>query len=221
MKIFLLLYADDIVIFAESADDLQNGLDILYDYCQKWKLKVNTDKSKVMIFKKGGQLRRNLSFKYGNHELEIVSKYTYLGIVFTTGSSFNTAQSTLSGQAQKAIFILNKYLTKFSNLVPSHILDLFDKLISPIFCYGSEVWGFSKGKDIERVHLQFCKKLLAVKQCTQNDFIYGETGRMPLQLRRYFHIIKYGFKVISSANHKYIKATYDMQLRDLNNLPHI
>ena len=220
LKIFLLLYADDIVIFAESADDLQNGLDILYDYCQKWKLKVNTDKSKVMIFKKGGQLRRNLSFKYGNHELEIVSKYTYLGIVFTTGGSFKTAQSTLSGQAQKAIFILNKYLTKFSNLVPSHVLDLFDKLISPILCYGSEVWGFSNGKDIERVHLQFCKKLLAVKQCTQNDFIYGETGRMPLQLRRYFHIIKYWFKVISSANHKYIKATYDMQLRDLNNLPH-
>ena len=43
---------------------------------------------------------------------------------------------------------------------------------------------------------------------------------MPLQLRRYFHIIKYWFKVISSAHHKYIKAAYDMQLRDLNNLPH-
>ena len=175
-----------------------------------------------MIFKKGGQLRRNLSLKYGNHELEIASKYTYLGIVFffMTGGTFNTAQSTLSGQAQKAIFILNKYLTKFSNLVPSHVLDLFHKLINPILCYGSEVWSFSKGKNIERVHLQFCKKLSAVKQCTQNDFIYGETGRMPLQLRRYFHIIKYWFKVISSANHKYIKATYDMQLRDLNNLPH-
>ena len=35
LKIFLLLYADDIVIFAESADDLQSGLDILYNYCQK------------------------------------------------------------------------------------------------------------------------------------------------------------------------------------------
>ena len=68
------------------------------------------------------------------------------------------------------------------------------------------------------MHLQFCKKLLAVKQCTQNDFIDGETGRMPLQLRRYFHIIKYWLKVISSANHKFIKTTYDMQLRDLNNL---
>ena len=33
LKIFLLLYADDIVIFAKIPEELQNGLDILYDYC--------------------------------------------------------------------------------------------------------------------------------------------------------------------------------------------
>ena len=34
-KIFLLLYADDIVIFAETPENLQPSLDIIYDYCQK------------------------------------------------------------------------------------------------------------------------------------------------------------------------------------------
>ena len=29
-------------------------------------------------------------------------------------------------------------------------------------------------KVIERMHLQFMKKLLGVKRTTQNDFIYGE-----------------------------------------------
>ena len=42
-----------------------------------------------------------MSFKYGETELEIVSKYTYLGIVFTSGGSFNSAQSTLSDQAKE------------------------------------------------------------------------------------------------------------------------
>ena len=172
-----------------------------------------------MIFRKGGKLERNTLFKYGDTELEIVSKSTYLGIVFTTGGSYNTAQSTLSGQAQKAIFIWNKYLTKFTNLGPSHVLNLFHKLISPILCYSSEVWGVSKAKDVEKVHIQFCKKLLAVKQCTQNDFIYGETGRIPMILRRHYHIIKYWLKVISSSNHKLIKPSYEMQLRDINILP--
>ena len=81
LKIFLLLYADDIVIFADTPEDLQFSLDILYDYCQKWKLKVNIDKSKAMVFRKGGRLRQNLLFKYGHVDLEIVSKYIYLGIV--------------------------------------------------------------------------------------------------------------------------------------------
>ncbi len=71
------------------------------------------------------------------------------------------------------------------------VLDLFDKLIVPILQYGSEVWGFTQAHNIERVQLSFCKNLLGVKQCTQNDFIYGEVGRTTLIVRRHFTIIKY------------------------------
>ena len=37
LKLFLLLYADDIIFF-KSASGLQNGLNILYDYCQNGSL---------------------------------------------------------------------------------------------------------------------------------------------------------------------------------------
>ena len=94
---------------------------------------------------------------YGDINLEIVKKFNYLGIVFTPGGSFSEAQATLSGQALKAIFAMNRYLNNFVHLKPSHILDLFDKLISPILNYGSEVWGFAKADNIERVHLHFAK----------------------------------------------------------------
>ena len=53
-------------------------------------------------------LPRNLIFYYEGEPLEIVSKFKYLRIVFTTGGSFAETQSTLSGQAQKAIFKMNK-----------------------------------------------------------------------------------------------------------------
>ena len=71
---------------------------------------------------------------------------------------------------------MKKYLNKFANVTHSHYLQLFDKLVPPILNYASEVWGFAKAAHIERVHLLFCKKLLSVKQCTQNDFVYGELG---------------------------------------------
>ena len=50
--------------------------------------------------------------------------------------------------------------------------------------YSAEVWGFCKADKIETVHLQFYKRLLGVKQSSQNDFIYGELGRTSFQLKK-------------------------------------
>ena len=44
-KFYLLLYANDTVIFAESAADLQSALKAMYLYCVTWNLKVNTAKN--------------------------------------------------------------------------------------------------------------------------------------------------------------------------------
>ena len=49
---------------------------------------VNVNKTKVMIFRKGGANNRNFSFIYSGVVIEIVKKFTYLGVVFTTGGSF-------------------------------------------------------------------------------------------------------------------------------------
>ena len=43
---------DDIVIFSETAEGLRKGLDIFKDYCDKWKLIINTSKTKIMVFRK-------------------------------------------------------------------------------------------------------------------------------------------------------------------------
>ena len=48
-------------------------------------------------------------FMYGDINLEIVKKFNYLGIVFTPSGSFSEAHATLSGQALKAIFAMNRY----------------------------------------------------------------------------------------------------------------
>ena len=79
-----------------------------------------------MVFRKGGLLPRNLSFIFDNTVLKIVKKFTYLGVVFTTGGSFTETQNTLAGQARKALFLLEKYVYKFTTLTVSHRIDLFD-----------------------------------------------------------------------------------------------
>ena len=69
--------------------------------------------------------------------------------------------------------------------------------------------------------MQFCKRLLSVKQCTQNDFVYGELGRCNFQKSRFYTIIKYWLKIIHCENIKYMYVTivYDMLCNDLNTFP--
>ena len=54
----MLLNADDIVFMAETEEELIKGLSLLEEYCERWNLCVNTNKIKVTVFKKGGQLKK-------------------------------------------------------------------------------------------------------------------------------------------------------------------
>ena len=88
------------------------GLNLLSDYCKRWKLKINVSKTKIMIFRKSGQLPRNMAFVYDNEPLEIVSTMRYLGIVFTPGGSFSEAQTHWRGKHKKQF---SKWINIYTN----------------------------------------------------------------------------------------------------------
>ena len=125
--------------------------------------------------------------------LHIWALFSRLGVLFSE------AHAALAGQALKSIFALNKYIQKIVNLKPRHVLDLFDKLIKPILNYSSEVLG--------------------VKQCTQNDFIFGKLGRTSLIVERHLRIIKYWLNVCMSQENKYIKLVYNLLKSDIQTYP--
>ena len=58
-----------------------------------------------------------------------------------------------------------------------------------------------------------------MKQSTQNNFIYGELGRVSFEVKRHYNIIRYWLKVIKSSDIKYIKIIYNLMLEDIENNP--
>ena len=78
----LMLFTDDMVILGKDSDDLQKSLDRLEHYCNKWGLQVNTEKTKIIVFRKRCGLRDNESWTYKGDNLEVVSNFNYLGTVF-------------------------------------------------------------------------------------------------------------------------------------------
>ena len=45
--LMLLLFADDMAIFAKSPEELQTNINLLHSYCKTWGLTDNTDKTQI------------------------------------------------------------------------------------------------------------------------------------------------------------------------------
>ena len=104
LKVFVLLYADDTVIIAESAEDLQKSLTAYALYCETWKLLVNGSKTKIVIFSRGRL--QNFNFVLNDESIEIVKEFKYLGILFSRSGSFSAAKKHIAAQATRAMFCL-------------------------------------------------------------------------------------------------------------------
>jgi hypothetical protein len=70
LKMFALLYADDTVLMSETSDGLQTLLNNFYEYSKLWKLKVNIDKTKMMVFFTS-RTAENVHFLYDENKLKL------------------------------------------------------------------------------------------------------------------------------------------------------
>ena len=78
LRMYVLLYVDDSIVMTEISDDLQSVLNAACDYCQTWRLTVNTSKTKVIIFLHG-KVRSHPYFLFGQDKLDVTDHYIYLG----------------------------------------------------------------------------------------------------------------------------------------------
>ena len=188
------MYADDAVFFSKSAQTLQNMLNKLHSYSNEWGLKINTDKTKIMIFEKGFP-SEDVHIYYNDIELEVVDSFKYLGIMFYKNGSWIRTQKCLAEYGSFALYNLYKL---FQDM---HLnVNLFDCLVSSVLGYAGEVWGFHGAPDIERLQKQFCRSILGVKKSTNLAALYSELGRKPLIVLRKLRILKYWRKVIESGD---------------------
>lgn len=180
-KLFFLLYADDTVLFSDSECGLQKSLDSYLDYCKLWKLEINTDKTKILVFRK----RKNqklMNFILSGKKLDVVDSFVYLGMCFKYNNTFVDMKKMLACNAKKAMYSLLGKITYFQ--IPIDLqLQLFDSLVSSVLLYSCEIWGYENVNIVESVHLDFCKRILKLKKGTPNYMVYGELGRFPLRIQ--------------------------------------
>ena len=119
------------VILSESKSGLQASLDKLDKYCNKWALEVNINKTKVMCMNCTGNDAPKVNF--GGIEIEQVSSFKYLGIIFNEKGDKSTAEKDLNNRAMKALFKVARLLKDISKIKVA--FHLFDHIIKPILMY--------------------------------------------------------------------------------------
>ena len=136
----ILAYADDIVLFSDNPEQLQEMLNIVSEWCKKWRLKINTDKTKIIQFRKSRKQRNNsCEFLLQGTVLSEVQNYKYLGVIFDEHLKYDVACNMLASAARRALGKIIYKSKAISGIGFNTFTTLYNSMVSPILEYGSEI----------------------------------------------------------------------------------
>ena len=101
-------------------------------------MKVNLDKTKVMVFRNGGKTAKRNHFITWE-KIDIDPYCRYLGLILSSRNIWAKAVATLAAQADKALTLIKQFIWKFGHFSFQTSFKIFDCRVLPIFCYGSEI----------------------------------------------------------------------------------
>jgi hypothetical protein len=196
-RVRLLMYADDIVLLAESARDLQNMLDVVTSYSKRWRFRLNPKKGKseVMIF---GRKPRNKNRKWwlAGEEVGETCMYKYLGIELRSGLSFKHYKDKIVAEARKRMMLVWAMGMREGALGVEDCVRAWQALVRPVLEYGTVVWGDVKWEQAERVQREMGKMILRCSPMMANEVVLGELGWWTLKGRRDFLTLNYWGKIV-------------------------
>ena len=211
--LFYLLFADDLTLFSNTVIGLQRSIDRLHAYCNKWGLTVNTDKTKVMVFRRGGVLKRTEKWYYNGNPINVVPYFKYLGVTFSSSGGWARNNTLMGEQGKRALNYIRSVKLKLNSIPYEALCTMFDSMVAPAMTYGSEVWGFGDFSNVENVQTKFCKLVLGVPNTVPNCVPCAELGRNHVRCTVYMKIINYWFRVMDMSYTRYPRKCYELQLK--------
>jgi hypothetical protein len=176
------------------------------------RLKVNVEKTKIMVFRKGGFLGKRERWSFNNQTVEVVNKYNYLGYTFTTQLSTKLGIEQLVQKGKKSLLCLLRVFQKYKEMSASTFFKIFDAKIQPSLLYSAEIWGTHRFDRLERVHLLACKRFLGVTVKCPNKMVYGDLGRYPLFINTFVYAIRYWLRLVQLPSDRLSNQSYNMLL---------
>ena len=152
----------------------------------------------------------------GNTILEVVSEYSYLGLIYSTKLNKNVMLSRLATRGKIAFCRISNLLNRLNTTSYNILCEMFDAQVQPILLCGSELWSLNVTSTIENVHLFSLKKMLQVPIFTPNVMVYGDSGRYELRIDAVLRSIKYWIRITNMEDSRNVRKVYNMMRYDGN-----
>ena len=178
-NISMLAYADDLILIAGSEVDLQSMLSCLYEYCSKWRLTVNSNKTQNMHCRKAMQNTTDFEFKYGNATITKTETYRYLGVTINCNTDIGKLVETLANASSKALGSITSKYYKLDGLDHRTFKAMFDAVVYPVMGYAAAAWGYTRYSKCDTIQNRAMRTFLGVNKVTPTAALYADTNWTP------------------------------------------
>ena len=179
-------FADDTALWAASknvqfaAKLLQKDLRKLAKWCTKWRIKLNPEKTKVIIFSRSylaGKPEPTLKL-YGER-LNTYPQAKFLGITFDSKFTFKKHFEDILGRWKARYHRIRLLANKEWGLSPSTILQIYKQCVRPIFEYGSFSTRTTSDtiiSEIQRLQNKFIRLALRLPKYISVKLLHDSSG---------------------------------------------
>ena len=211
-NISILLYADDIAVLSENEENLQNVLDVIYNWSHRNMIKFNEKKSNVVHFRKKGKEKSNFRFSLGEQYIETIGEYKYLGLILNEYHDYNITAKILADSANRALgSVINKYRSNLG-LGYHTYSKLYTSGICPILDYCSETWGFKNIQSIDAIQNKAQRIFMGVHRFAPLAAINGDMGWTQSQIRRHVSMFRFWNRLMTMDPYRLPKIVLNWDL---------
>jgi hypothetical protein len=217
-RLSLLLYADDIVMIADSPEDLQRMVNELREYCRLWRFEINLDRGKTEVVVYGGPKKgvEGVEIWYGDKKINVVSGYTYLGMEIDKGGGWRRYKEKMIRKTRRRVAEVWGMLLRIGKMTVKAGVRIWQALVRPLLEFGAEVWESERNwvwEEAERIQKRMGKWILGVRESACDEGVLGELGWISLAHRRASLRVGFWGKIIGQSDRSWVRRVYNESRR--------
>ena len=204
----ILLYADDIVLFASNEVELQSMLSIVETWCEKWRLEVNISKTNILHVRGKRKNQSKFMFLFNRNPVAYCNFYKYLGCTINEYLDFTFTSTVQAESAGRALSSIISKMIKNQGFPFNVYSILYEACVCSISEYGSEIFGFVKYDSTFKLHLRAARAFLGLpKNVTSVGLISELDWLLPIHQTQTKMIRQFG-RILKTPDNRLIKRAY-------------